>query len=193
MSINPLPFARLTALAGVLVLLTGLAMGIIDRDAGTPASASSLSVGELGGLVYQVPEARALDPGNPVDAEVLRGSSVTRAALPAGQEWFGVFLAVQNPGRRPRPAAHSFTLLDVEGHGFRPEQRLGTDLYAYRLRRLGPGQIYPPAISPAAENLTAQGALLLFRIPRASQAAGPLELRIHAPAGRAQPEELVVS
>ena len=81
MSINPLPFARLTALAGVLVLLTGLAMGIIDRDAGTPASASSLSVGELGGLVYQVPEARALDPGNPVDAE-----NHTRQTLDRGQE-----------------------------------------------------------------------------------------------------------
>ena len=117
MSINPLPFARLTVLAGVVILLTGFAMGIVDRDAGTPAAASAQSVGELGGLVYQVPEARALDPGNPVDAEVLRGNSVTRATLPAGQEWFGVFLTVQNPGRRPRPAAHSFTLLDVEGHG----------------------------------------------------------------------------
>jgi len=193
MSINPLPFARLTVLAGVVILLTGFAMGIVDRDAGTPAAASAQSVGELGGLVYQVPEARALDPGNPVDAGILHGIPVARGALPAGQEWYGVFLTVQNPGRRARLAARSLVLVDVEGHRFGPEQPLGSNVYAYRLGRLGPGQVYPPAISPAAENLTAQGALLLFRIPRASQAAGPLELRIHPPAGHGQPQDLPVS
>ena len=195
MTISAVPFIRVTAVAGIALIVATFALEITGREQQTrPAiGAPTQEAVAVGGLTYQSPESRPLDPGNPVDREILRGVPTVRRPLPSSEEWFGVFLAVSNPGRRVLPAARRFTLVDLDGRRFRPERQLGNDAYAYRPTTVRPGRGYPPAASAAAHNLTAQGALLLFRIPRASDDFWSLGLRIADPAGRQPPADLAVS
>ena len=193
MSISAVPFVRLTALAGIAIILVGVVVvGVADREQSRRAASATQSAVRLGGLVYQAPEARPLDPANPVDRGILRGETAISRRLPASQEWFGVFLTVDNPGRRPRPAARRFELVDLDGHRFRPEPGAGGGPYAYRPGDVAPGRVYPPASSVAAENLTAQGALLLFRIPRASLDFGSVAVRISDPTSHGASADLPV-
>ena len=193
MTISAVPFVRLTALAGIALVVSGFVLGVAEQQPTTRAQAVSPTTPvQVGGLVYQAPQARVLDPGNPVDREILRGVPAARRPLPRTEAWFGVFLGVSNPQRRALPAAQRFVLVDLDGHRFAPEP-LGDDAYAYRAAAVAAGRDYPPETSPAARNLTAQGALLLFRIPRASYDFGALELRIADPSGRGPAASLAVS
>ena len=190
--ISAVPFIRLTALAGILLILAAFVLAIVGRE-NRSATPPTLNLVSLGGLLYQAPEHRPLDPGNPVDREILRGVSATRRRVPANQEWFGVFLTVSNPGRRARPAARQFQLVHLDGHHFRPQPGVRGDPYAYRPGDVAPGTVYPPASSVAAQNLTAQGVLLLFLIPRPSLDFGSLVLRITDPSGHGARADLPVS
>jgi hypothetical protein len=191
-TISAVPFVRVTALAAIAIVVAAVVLRVVAHGGATSAaSPPPRGLVSVGGLVYQVPEARVLDPANPVDRAIVGGVSATRRRLPAGQEWFGVFLTVANPGRRVRPAARRFVLVSFDGRRFRPQSGVGADPYAYRPGDVAPGRVYPPGSSVAAQNLTARGALLLFRIARTSL-DGPVVLRISDPAGHAPPADLPV-
>jgi hypothetical protein len=194
-NISAVPFIRLTAVAGIALIVATFVLEITGHEQKRPPAigAPTQDAVAVGGLTYESPESRPLDPSNPVDRAILRGVPPVRRPLPRSEEWFGVFLTVSNPGRHVLSAARRFTLVDVDGRRFRPEHRLADDAYAYRPTTVPPGRSYPPAASAAARNLTAQGALVLFRIPRASDDFGSLELRIADPAGRQPPADLAVS
>jgi hypothetical protein len=194
-TISAVPFIRLTVVAGIALVLATFVLELTghEQERQLATGAPTQDAIALGGLTYKSPESRPLDPRNPVDRAILRGVPTVRRPLPRSEEWFGVFLTVSNPGRHVLPAARRFVLVDADGHRFRPDRRLGDDPYAYRPTAVAPGRRYPPDASAAARNLTAQGALLLFRIPRASDDFGSLELRIADPAGRRPPADLTVS
>jgi hypothetical protein len=182
-------FVRVTAIAGIVLVVAGLALAAVRHEASSPA----MTTAEAGGLLYTYGASRPLDPHDPDDREILRGIPAAQRPLPRGEEWFGVFLAAYNPQRRALPTARRFVLVDTDGHRFAPEQRLGDNAYAYRPTDVGPGLRYPPDGSAAARNLTTEGALLLFRIPQASYEYGTLELRLTDPAATGPPASLRVS
>jgi len=174
-------------LAAVAVIAGGMFLGE-DEVRYHPAAATPREPVAVGGLVYRSMDARTLDPRNRVDREILSGIPAARRPLPSGEQWFGVFLTVTNPGSTAVRPARRFSLVDIDGRRFTPQSIPRDHGYAYRPALVRPGRQYPPSDSVPARNLTAQGALLLFRIPRASYKAGALELLIPDPAaGRPAP------
>jgi hypothetical protein len=193
-----MPTPLLTRLLAVLgfsaVLVAGGAMLLGEhqvrqlRLAATPRAPVA-----VGGLVYRSSDARTLDPRNPVDRQILRGIPAVQRPLPRDEEWFGVFITVTNPGTSRLPSSRHISLVDLDGHRFLPQPTPRTQRYGYRPAEIAPGRQYPRVYSAPAQNLAAQGALLLFRIPRASYRDGSLELRVADPSSGQPPATMAVS
>jgi hypothetical protein len=136
---------------------------------------------DVGPMKYQVQISRLLNPSDPED----RGYLID---LPAGQglgpsdQWFGVFMRVENGSEHAALAAQDYEIVDTQDNHYKPVQMGPKNVFAYRAGALGAHQVLPQPSSPAAEN-TIQGAMLLFKIPNANFANRPLELRIAPPAG----------
>jgi hypothetical protein len=135
---------------------------------------------DLGELKYQVQISRVLNPADPEDKAYLVGLQGGQTTLPAGQEWFAVFVRVQNETSAAKQAADEYTITDTQGTKFRPVQFGPENVFAYRGGRIGPHGLIPVPDSPPAET-TIQGSLLLFRIPTTNLENRPLELSIRAP------------
>jgi hypothetical protein len=134
---------------------------------------------DLGELKYQVQISRVLNPTNPEDRSYLVGLDQSQAELPAGQEWFAVFMRVQNETEDPLPAARDYTITDTQDTKFRPVQLGPDNVFAYRAGDVGPKSLIPAPDSPASEG-SIQGALLLFKIPTRNLENRPLELSIRS-------------
>ncbi|MEP6954784.1 MAG: hypothetical protein ABI950_12055 [Solirubrobacteraceae bacterium] len=131
---------------------------------------------DLGPMKYQVQISRLLNPADREDREYFSG-------LPAGQklapdeQWFAVFVRVQNESGKPQPAADQYAIKDTQGTVFRPITLGKDNLYAYRGGVVGPHQLIPVPNTTAAQS-TIQGSLLLFKIPVKNFENRPLELQI---------------
>ncbi|MEA2227466.1 MAG: hypothetical protein QOF04_1096 [Solirubrobacteraceae bacterium] len=134
---------------------------------------------DLGGMKYQVQISRVLNPNSPEDRAYLIGVDPAQRNLPAGQEWFAVFMRVQNESDAPVPVATDYTITDTQDTKFRPLSLGQDNVFAYRATTVAPKGLLPVPDSPAAEG-TIQGALLLFRIPTRNLENRPLELAITA-------------
>jgi hypothetical protein len=135
---------------------------------------------DLGPLKYQVQISRQLNPFNPEDRAYLVGLDERQRRLPAGQEWFAVFMRVENETDRPQQAATEYEITDTQGTRFRPLPLGADNVFAYRGGAVPPNSLLPVPDSPAAEG-TIQGALLLFKIPTRNLENRPLELSIRNP------------
>ena len=135
---------------------------------------------DLGELKYQVQISRLLNPSNPEDSAYLVGLNGAQRDLPAGQEWFAVFMRVQNEDGRPHPAAKDYVITDTQNTKFRPIPLGPDNVFAYRPGNVGPHSLLPVPDSPAAEG-TIQGSLLLFKIPTRNLENRPLVLSIASP------------
>ena len=136
-----------------------------------------------GDLKYQVQISRQLNAADFEDRDYLVGLPAIDKALPAGQEWFAVFIRVFNMTDEAHPAASQFEIRDTTGETFEPiavDKRVNRT--AYQALELGPGDQLPLPGSLARENLT-QGGLLLFKVPNSAYANRPLELHITPPDG----------
>jgi hypothetical protein len=131
---------------------------------------------DLGELKYQVQISRVLNPTNPEDRSYLVGLDRSQLDLPAGQEWFAVFMRVQNEDSRPHPAARDYTITDTQDTKFRPIQLGPDNVFAYRAGPVGPKSLIPAPDSPPSEG-SIQGSLLLFKIRNESFQNRPLELK----------------
>jgi hypothetical protein len=138
----------------------------------------------VGDLKYQVQISRVLNPNDRED----RGYLVD---LPADQQlgpkdnWFAVFMRVENDSDRAAPAVDSYSIKDTQGNVYRPVAMGPKNVFAYRPAVMQPKDVLPLPDSAAAEN-TIQGAMLLFKIPVANFQNRPLELEIPGPAGSNQ-------
>jgi hypothetical protein len=135
---------------------------------------------DLGELKYQVQISRQLNPSSPEDRAYLVGLDRSQLDLPAGQEWFAVFMRVQNEDDRPHPAARDYTITDTQDTKFRPLPLGPDNVFAYRAGPVGPKSLIPAPDSPASEG-SIQGSLLLFKIPTRNLENRPLELSIASP------------
>jgi hypothetical protein len=141
---------------------------------------------DLGELKYQVQISRVLNPASPEDRAYLVGVPPAQRDLPAGQEWFAVFMRVQNETSDALPAARNYTITDTQDTKFRPLPLGPDNVFAYRAGQVGPHGLIPAPDSPASEG-SIQGSLLLFKIPTRNLENRPLELSI---ASREAPREV---
>ncbi|MEA2249281.1 MAG: hypothetical protein QOH46_3810 [Solirubrobacteraceae bacterium] len=169
-----------------LALLCALALGACGTKehrilhGGTEGVYLDLGPEGIEPVKYQVQISRVLNPADPEDKAYLVGLPGDQSRLPAGQEWFAVFVRAQNEASTAQQAASDYTITDTQGTKFRPVQFGPENVFAYRGGRIGPHGVIPVPDSPPAET-TIQGSLLLFRIPTKNLENRPLELAIRAP------------
>jgi hypothetical protein len=166
----------------LFVALAALAFGACgNKEARTLHAATEAEYVDVGPLKYQVQISRLLNPTSTEDRAYL-------IDLPAGQdlgtddEWFAVFMRVENPTDSPQPVADQYEIVDTEDNKYRPVQFGPKNVFVYRARTVGAEQVLPLPDSPAGQ-ASIQGAMLLFKIPYKNLENRPLELRIPAPAG----------
>ena len=172
---------RLLASLAVAVLALAAA-GCGTKQAETLHGDTEGSYLDLGGLKYQVQISRLLNPASIEDRAYLVGLSGAQRQLPSGQQWFGVWMRVENDTQQKNlRAATDFEIVDTQNNKFRPIQLAAVNVFAYRGGTLQPTDVVPAADSPAGQG-TIQGSLLLFKIPVANFENRPLELDIRSPA-----------
>jgi hypothetical protein len=165
-----------------VVVLALFAAGCGNKEATTLHGDTEGSYLDLGNLKYQVQISRLLNPNSVEDRAYLVGLNGGQARLPAGQQWFGVFMRVENASEQKNVrAATDFTIVDTQNNKFRPIQLAPVNVFAYRGGTLNPTDVLPKPDSPAGQG-SIQGSLLLFKIPVADFENRPLELQIRAAA-----------
>ena len=169
---------RLLVISAALLCALSVA-GCFNKHEVTVAETEGIYL-DVDELKYQVQISRVLNPTNPEDRSYLVGLDRSQAELPAGQEWFAVFMRVQNEDDQPHPAARDYTITDTQDTKFRPIQLGPDNVFAYRAGNVGPKSLIPAPDSPPSES-TIQGSLLLFKIPTRNLENRPLELSIRSP------------
>lgn len=144
-------------------------------------------------LRYQVQISRVLNPDDAEDRAYLQGVPADEAELGEDEEWFGVFLRVENrpENDETRRSASDLKIEDTTGAEFEP---LPLDVretpLAYAPSELEPGTQFPP-LGAVAQTTTTAGAVLIFKIPQQNLENRPLELHISSPGG--EPAEATVN
>jgi hypothetical protein len=166
----------------LLVALAALALGACgNKHARTLHGTTEGVYIDVGDLKYQVQISRLLNATDREDSGYL-------VDLPAGQQlgpsdnWFAVFMRVENDSNKAAPATNGYSIRDTQGNVYRPIPMGPKNVFAYRPVVLQPKDVLPFPDSAAGEN-TIQGAMLLFKIPVANFQNRPLELLIPAPNG----------
>ena len=166
----------------LLVALAAVAVAACaNKESRTLHAATEGEYVDVGPMKYQVQISRLLNPNDPED----RGYLID---LPAGEslgaddEWFAVFMRVENGSEDAGPVADNYEIVDTQEKRYTPIQMGPKNVFAYRAGTLAAHQVLPFSSSPAGQN-SIQGAMLLFKIPVANFSNRPLELRINPPAG----------
>lgn len=180
------PVRLLLPLVALVAALAFSACGQQKVDTGGPQAESTLVAEtegiylDLDGLKYQVQVSRQLNPGITEDRDYFEGVAPADRALNADEVWFGIWMLVQNEGDKPIPNARTFEIHDTENVVYRPLQIGPTNNFAYRPTQVGGSTIYPLPDSTPGER-PPYGAILLFKLRRASLENRPLELVFQSP------------
>jgi hypothetical protein len=170
----------MTSLAVVVVALAVGACG--NKEDTTLHGTTEGAYLDLGPLKYQVQISRLLNPAATEDRAYFIGLDPSQRDLPAGQEWFAVFVRVENAGDKTGHAARAadYVITDTQNTKFRPMTMGPENVFAYRGgETMAPATIVPEPDSPAGQG-SIQGALLLFKIPTRNLENRPLELSIRS-------------
>lgn len=140
---------------------------------------------KAGPLIYQVQISRELNPSNVQDRQFLAGLPGGTVKPAADEEWFGVWLRVQNPTSRSAPLASQFKIVDTLGNEYTPVPLPASNVFSYQPRNLQGtnGQPLEPDPNSAAGEGSIQGTMLLFKLNTSVYANRPLELEITPPGG----------
>jgi hypothetical protein len=167
----------LASLAAVAAALAITACG--NKEPETLHGTNEGSYLDLGGMKYQVQISRLLNPASVEDKYYFAGVSAGDRRLPPGQEWFAIFVRVENDGEKAARAATDYVITDTQNTKFRPLSIGPQNAFAYRGGTLQPTDVLPAPDSPAGQG-SIQGALLLFKIPTRNLENRPLELAIRS-------------
>jgi hypothetical protein len=139
---------------------------------------------QAGPLVYQVQLSRELNPESVEDREYLQGLSVP-TQLAGDEEWFGVWLRVENDNTDVLPAASQFKIVDTLGTEYDPYTLPATNPYSYQPRDVEGtnGQPLLPDPESGAGSGPIQGSMVLFKLKTSVYSNRPLELEITPPSG----------
>jgi hypothetical protein len=136
----------------------------------------------VGGLRYAVNDAWILDPQWRVDASITRGLPAADRKLGRDELLYAVFVGVTNETGRRLPMARPLALRDATNHEYRSVPLGESNRYAYRPHVMAPQSHRPAPWTPAGEDMTAEGLMSVFRIPRSAYDDGRLQLVVHDPA-----------
>jgi hypothetical protein len=166
----------------LLVALAALALGACgNKKARTLHGTTEGVYIDVGDLKYQVQISRLLNPTDREDRDYLVDLPADQK-LGANENWFAVFMRVENDSDKAAPATDAYSIRDTEGNVYKPITMGPKNVFAYRPAVLQPKDVLPLPSTGAAEN-TIQGAMVLFKIPVANFQNRPLELQIPPPAG----------
>ncbi len=136
---------------------------------------------DLQGIKYQVQLSKQLNPALPDDAAFVDGV-LGGNTLADDEVWFAVFMRAENVTEEAVPLAREFQILDTTGEEFRPVAVDKRNEWSYQPITVQDKDKYPGPNSPAGER-SPNGAMLLFKVKRASLDNRPLELEIVAENG----------
>jgi len=171
--------------AAALAVLTLAACG--DRHQPTTTGESEGEMIQAGPLLYQVQMSRELNPANVEDREYLAGLAPGTAQPSGSEEWFGVWLRVQNTTGAVHPSAREFKIVDTLGTEYEPVALPAGNAFSYQP---GPVQaesgqpVYPDPESAAGAG-PIQGSMLLFKLDTSVYGSRPIEFEITPPSGGA--------
>jgi hypothetical protein len=169
------PLALLTA------LLAAVALGACgNKEEEILHGINEGSYLDLGELKYQVQISRILNPSSVEDRAYLVGLDAAQRRLKAGEQWFGVFIRVENETDEPRPAAQDYRIIDTQETEFRPVSLPPENVFAFRGGTVPANGVLPPLDSPAEQG-SIQGSLLLYKIPNVNLENRPMEFSIRNP------------
>jgi hypothetical protein len=132
---------------------------------------------DIEGLKYQVQISRQLNPLLIDDRDFVQGVPQSDLDLAKDEEWFAVFMRVENPGDKPLPNAIDYEIHDTQENVYRPVDIGPGNVFAYRDATVAGNELYPHSNSPAGER-PPYGAMVLFKLRRFSLDNRPLELVI---------------
>jgi hypothetical protein len=177
---------RLPLLAAIALLATLalVACGGGQKDPTTHGEGEGSYI-QAGPLIYQVQMSRELNPANVEDIEYLQGLPASTPRLAGDEEWFGVWLRVQNATDEVHPSASDFRIVDTTGAEFEPIALPATNAFSYQPTAVegADGQPVKPDPESGAAAGPIQGSMLLFRLNTAVYSNRPLELEITPPDG----------
>jgi hypothetical protein len=172
------PFGPLFALLAALAVVA-LALAACGSDEKTTSGNEGQYI-NAGDAVYQVQISRLLNQQSRPDDDYLRG----QPTLGAGQQYMGVFLTVENDGKKPYLPPRDMKVVDTQGNEYLPIDVSATGFGLSFSDPIGPSQKAPAPDSPAATGPDG-GALIVFRMNEDSVTENlPLYLKIPAPAGK---------
>jgi hypothetical protein len=143
---------------------------------------------DVGPLDYHVQGSRQLNPNQVPDDRYLAGLPKGYAQPTAQETWFAVFLTIENRTGKPAPTATDFTIVDTAGKVYRPvaiDTKINS--FAYSPQTLGSGETMPHPDSTQALD-SADGSMLLFKLPLTGYQNRPLEFHVKSPTGAAPVE-----
>lgn len=179
---------RLSLLTAVALLapLTLAACGSGEKQP-TAHGADEGSYVKAGPLIYQVEISRELNPSNVEDAQYLAGLTAGTPRPAAGEEWFGVWLRVQNATSQSHSVATQFKIVDTTGAAYTPIALPASNVLSYQPVSVegDKGQPVYPDPNSAAGSGPINGALVLFKLRTSVYANRPLNLEITPPGGGA--------
>lgn len=183
----------LTAMA-LLATLALVACGSGVKDPTTHGEGEGSYI-QAGPLVYQVQMSRELNPANVEDVEYLQGLPADTPRLAGDEEWFGVWLRVQNATDEDHISASQFKIVDTTGAEFEPIALPATNVFSYQPASVKSGSSDSPPVQPDPESGAGsgpiKGQMLLFRLNTDVYANRPLELEITPPDG-GEPSSVVL-
>jgi hypothetical protein len=142
---------------------------------------------QAGPLLYQVQMSRELNPDSVEDREYLDGLAPEDTTLAGDEEWFGVWLRVQNAEDEPAPAAEEFTIVDTIGTEYEPFELPATNVFSYQPRMVEAADSQSSPLLPEPDSGAGsgpiQGSLVLFKLNTSVYANRPIELEIVPPGG----------
>lgn len=185
---------RLLLLAvGLLAALTLVACGGAKQP--TAHGEGEGSYIQAGPLIYQVQMSRELNPANVEDVEYLEGLPADTPRLAGDEEWFGVWLRVQNATDEDHVSASDFKIVDTTGAEYEPIALPATNPFTYQPASVKSNSSDSPPVQPDPESGAGsgpiQGSMLLFKLNTAVYANRPLELEITPPDG-GEPSSVVL-
>jgi len=145
------------------------------QGVGTPGEAFREGLAEeMNGLTYNVFITRQLNTRIPPDSAFYRGPDPGKK-----DTLYGVFVQVCNEGKKAEEAVKpdKFVIKDAQENEFRPLTLPRDNVFAYKARTVNPKECIPLAGSVAQQN-SAAGALLVYKIPIDNLEYRPLELEI---------------
>jgi hypothetical protein len=175
---------RILPLAAVALAALGLA-ACGDRHQPTTTGESEGEIIKAGPLLYQVQLSRELNPANVEDREYLSGLAAGTPQPTGREEWFGVWLRVQNTTDRNRTSAREFKIVDTLGTEYEPVALSEDNPFAYRpgLIEAESGQPVAPDPESGAGGGPIQGSMLLFKLDTSVYGSRPIEFEITPPSG----------